>query len=246
MFIVIYDLDRLLSAPIFSPILILNDEYEDEPVFEFHRYADSLLRIITGSSPRYSIGIYGDWGTGKTTLMKLLQHKLDEYKEGDIPITWSEITDGNKQSRFRKYLRDYYDVNNLQGPFNKNNKKNIAEFRVIYNAYAKLQSNRRTSIRNFFGNLYSKLYGNAQDMITILSLEIVEKSGKNEAIMRINNRITDRLRVTKVAENLTIHFPERKIITVWFNAWRYEREEQLSFYRAHEKDCIFHDRIANL
>ena len=131
-----------------------------------------------------------------------------------------------------KYLRDYYDVNNLQGPFNKNNKKNIAEFRVIYNAYAKLQSNRRTSIRNFFGNLYSKLYGNAQDMITILSLEILEKSGKNEAIMRINNRITDRLRVTKVAENLTIHFPERKIITVWFNAWRYEREEQLLLSRS--------------
>ena len=85
MFIVIYDLDRLLSAPIFSPILILNDEYEDEPVFEFHRYADSLLRIITGSSPRYSIGIYGDWDHGKTTLMKLLQHKLDEYNRGRYP-----------------------------------------------------------------------------------------------------------------------------------------------------------------
>ena len=59
-----------------SPLEILSDDYDEKPVFNFDRYADSIERIITGSSPRYSIGIYGDWGTGKTTLMKLVQKRL--------------------------------------------------------------------------------------------------------------------------------------------------------------------------
>ena len=29
-----------------------------------------------GSKPRFSVGIYGEWGTGKTTLMRVIEKKL--------------------------------------------------------------------------------------------------------------------------------------------------------------------------
>lgn len=38
------------------------------------------MNIVRGSKPRFSVGIYGDWGTGKTTLMKLIQKELQNQE----------------------------------------------------------------------------------------------------------------------------------------------------------------------
>lgn len=49
--------------------------FVDEPelgktVLDFPNYINTLSGIIESSTPRYTIGIFGEWGTGKTTLMK--------------------------------------------------------------------------------------------------------------------------------------------------------------------------------
>lgn len=38
--------------------------------------------------PNFSIGIYGDWGTGKTTLMRFIYDQLKEYNKNNtlIPV----------------------------------------------------------------------------------------------------------------------------------------------------------------
>src|SRR5215204_7504554 len=61
--------------------MILTDEIETEPInpndqFSFAEYSDAIISIINGSQQKCSIGIYGGWGTGKTTLMKLVEKKL--------------------------------------------------------------------------------------------------------------------------------------------------------------------------
>ena len=63
---------------------VLTDEFETEadPTDEFTN--SKVLSIIKGSVPDFSIGLYVECGTGKTTLMKLIYNNLaDEYKVED-------------------------------------------------------------------------------------------------------------------------------------------------------------------
>lgn len=55
---------------------ILLDEPSTQPALGFERTATALSRIIESSSPQFSIGLFGGWGSGKTTLMRSIQQKL--------------------------------------------------------------------------------------------------------------------------------------------------------------------------
>ena len=57
---------------------ILIDEYDKSPTFEFESLANTIANIIKTSHPRFTTGIYGEWGTGKTTLMKAIQKSLED------------------------------------------------------------------------------------------------------------------------------------------------------------------------
>ena len=60
--------------------LILVDDIAKEPILDFNLYSDAISRIITKSYPKFTTGIFGDWGTGKTTLNsidKILQDDKD-------------------------------------------------------------------------------------------------------------------------------------------------------------------------
>jgi predicted KAP-like P-loop ATPase len=58
---------------------ILEDSVEVEPVLDFKRYSQSIAKLIRNSDHKFSIGIYGEWGTGKTTLMKLIEKAIRGY-----------------------------------------------------------------------------------------------------------------------------------------------------------------------
>lgn len=60
---------------------ILVDEFSSEPTNNYEELSDTLSTIIKNSQPHFTIGIYGEWGTGKTTMMKLVEKKLSDGKE---------------------------------------------------------------------------------------------------------------------------------------------------------------------
>jgi len=66
---------------------MLSDRETTLDALGFHPYVGSLYNVIVspGITP-FTIGIYGKWGTGKTSLMKMLQEKLD--KEKKIETVW--------------------------------------------------------------------------------------------------------------------------------------------------------------
>jgi hypothetical protein len=56
---------------------ILLDAPAERPVLKFHEYARAFAAIARQSEPRLAIGIFGDWGSGKTTLMRAIERELE-------------------------------------------------------------------------------------------------------------------------------------------------------------------------
>lgn len=67
---------------------IIPDIYSEDPDEYTRSYANAIVDTIKESHPHYSIGLYGEWGSGKTTLMKEIYKQLTEQDENNniIPI----------------------------------------------------------------------------------------------------------------------------------------------------------------
>jgi len=73
--------DKVVDTKIISrdsPQTILIDEYAQHPTQEFESLGYTIANLIKRSHPRFTIGIYGEWGTGKTTLMRSIEASLKE------------------------------------------------------------------------------------------------------------------------------------------------------------------------
>ena len=73
-----YEIDRKYQRG-----LIITDDIAVKPILDFDLYRDAIVNIIKNSYPKFTIGIFGDWGTGKTTLMNSINEFLKE-NENDI------------------------------------------------------------------------------------------------------------------------------------------------------------------
>jgi hypothetical protein len=68
---------------------VLLDEPAVNPVLGFDDYAEAFADIIVESKPQFAIGIFGDWGSGKTTLMRALAAALGRRDLGPPTATES-------------------------------------------------------------------------------------------------------------------------------------------------------------
>jgi len=62
-----------------KPVTIINDNPEEDSImFGFHTYAKTITELIVNkdNATPLVIGIYGSWGSGKTTLMALVRNQL--------------------------------------------------------------------------------------------------------------------------------------------------------------------------
>jgi len=66
---------------------IILDSPATNPALGFDNAATALKDIIERSRPQFAIGIFGTWGSGKTTLMHAIEKKLDPAKT--IPVQFS-------------------------------------------------------------------------------------------------------------------------------------------------------------
>jgi predicted AAA+ superfamily ATPase len=76
------------------------DDTEDDPILDFKQYSETIVNMIKSSNPKFCIGILGEWGTGKTTLMKLVEKKLRENM-----FRWDYVP-GEDEENLIKYLNE--------------------------------------------------------------------------------------------------------------------------------------------
>ena len=72
-----------------NQLTILSDSPRIEPdLLDFKRYVEPLVEIITGSNTEtpFTIGIFGSWGTGKTTLMQIVEGQVQQ--NNNYPTVW--------------------------------------------------------------------------------------------------------------------------------------------------------------
>ena len=70
-----------------NALRLLLDVPETEAIFGFDKYATILTEAIVGTDPHFTIGIFGKWGSGKTTLIKKLEATLKSgYPNKVIPV----------------------------------------------------------------------------------------------------------------------------------------------------------------
>jgi predicted transport protein len=63
-------------------IPIIVDTPREDPGLDFDRYVDGLAGAVRGGVPaRYTIGLYGAWGTGKSSILASLEKKLKAAPE---------------------------------------------------------------------------------------------------------------------------------------------------------------------
>ncbi len=70
------DAARTDSVPTADAVKILIDSPSVRPSLGFEATASALAQIIRDSPPRFAVGIFGGWGSGKTTLMQEILRKL--------------------------------------------------------------------------------------------------------------------------------------------------------------------------
>jgi KAP-like P-loop domain-containing protein len=83
------------GAP-YETFTVLLDDPAERPTLGFDIYAEALAQMVQHSRPRFAIGIFGDWGSGKTTLMRAIEERvrrsgdtlLDTLR--DALVAWSD------------------------------------------------------------------------------------------------------------------------------------------------------------
>jgi hypothetical protein len=69
-----------------NKIKIITDAPAEEDALDFQFYSQNLANIIKGTEPKFAVGIFGKWGTGKTTLMKMIKRELDRDNEKVLTV----------------------------------------------------------------------------------------------------------------------------------------------------------------
>jgi hypothetical protein len=77
--------DEVAPTSAYAGFNVLLDTPAEDPALGFDRYAVALVEMITNSRAEFAVGIFGTWGSGKTTLMRAIEQNLRAY-DNVVPV----------------------------------------------------------------------------------------------------------------------------------------------------------------
>jgi hypothetical protein len=85
--------------------LLLDDRPSQKDFLDFHAYCQTLrdLLLHSGTTTPLTIGIFGRWGTGKTTLMRMLENTLKS--EGVVSVWFNAWQYGKEEELWAAFLQ---------------------------------------------------------------------------------------------------------------------------------------------
>lgn len=238
---------------------------------KFKNLSDALINVILDSETPITIGIYGEWGSGKTSLMRITQAKLSkETLDSKIIGLVKEKKNNDEESRkkeIRKALEFHYDniinqryfyvkgkiisgenTERNSDSINKNENENENENETITQKILQKADKNINDYVNvifkFIENHKSKkpdsgITDKINDSLNKKFINFIKEDPAGYSEWELKSEIGESLK-GKSSESLQkkIHreikenyeSSERtpvKIHTVWFNAWKYDKEHDL-------------------
>jgi hypothetical protein len=74
------------TPPPYESFTVLLDDPTVQPRLGFNVYADAFAQVIEHSRPQFAVGIFGDWGSGKTTLMRAIERRVAAKPDLMLPV----------------------------------------------------------------------------------------------------------------------------------------------------------------
>jgi DNA polymerase III delta prime subunit len=84
------------------PYRLTSDAWERAPSFGFDFLADSIAKVILESQPQLTLAVYGDWGVGKTTLLRAIDERISEQ----CAVAWFDMWEYKNQEHVIAQLLD--------------------------------------------------------------------------------------------------------------------------------------------
>ena len=207
----------------------LKNEADDK--LDFTAYVEALWQFIShpDTTTPCTIGIDGEWGSGKSSLMGMLQTRLENtvLLEEEAKTNGKPLTESQKQNRpdiFKLWKKRWDRVKKERGDFEKQ-----------YNA-AKKELNKSTTPKEKKEWLELVLKFNPGRVLKETELEdnlqryLKNKLNENSYQLPKSKPFDDLIKearpYAKTAMYYNLRIPEYHP-TVWFNAWQYSGEEQI-------------------
>ena len=190
---------------------------------EFNTYAEKITDIIKESS-NLSIGLYGDWGTGKTTLMKEIEKDLNTATQDKekLFLNFTKLKKGDKIdeidcNKIKSFLSQYESI--TINWLDKARKEELNNENVVKFSTGKKNSK--------FKSVLNKCGFHRDNDIHFLNIKIDSDS----AFLEIDDKYFFKFDLLNEQEeqlnknDITIILENKNYVTIWFDAWRYEKEK---------------------
>jgi tetratricopeptide (TPR) repeat protein len=203
---------------------MLNDDPETKPLLKFDAYSTSLVDILM-KQDNISIGIFGEWGTGKTTLMKSIERKLNDHV-----LDWQKVETSDKP-KMLNYLTKF-GINWREEDTLVTSSENLITLHnnLEHRKISLRVSSTKDNSSSKFSRVMTSLFEITKDIAKendVIKNYIKEKS--KQIILEIDGNPKDQfLGYIDTNNQFTIYlleFDQECIITCWFNPWKFELEE---------------------
>lgn len=126
----LYNNDTSSLSLITGNHILVNDEEFEKDLLDYKSFIDSLYNLIIVSNPKksFKIGLIGPWGSGKSSVVRELQRKLESNEFNNTKIIWFSCWGHlDEKSAIKSLIKDIIDKVEI-GYLSSDEKK-------IYNSY---------------------------------------------------------------------------------------------------------------
>jgi hypothetical protein len=110
------DTSPLRTLAVFKddPLFTGSEDDSTSDVFHHQAFAETIYKLLTSNTPPLSVGLFGSWGIGKSSIVNILFRMLNERSDGDYKTIYFNAWKYSGDSFRRQFLIEV--ASQIHGP----------------------------------------------------------------------------------------------------------------------------------